>query len=126
MSCTIWVTIQITLSDFRGHFDYQMCVMLSSKIGTKSGLKHSATSGEGGEFPGEPSLCRGFYFQDAHLNMCVSLLLRQQKEICKFFMEYQRYRKINSLKHVHISLVWVLHNSRSMMLICVVIKYLWV
>lgn len=120
MSCTIWVTIQITLSDFRGHFDYQMCVMLSSKIGTKSGSNHSVTSGEGGEFPGEPSLCRGFYFQDACLDMWVSILLRQQEEMCKLFMEYQRYRKINSLKHVHISLGT--DNFRSIMLICVVIK----
>lgn len=44
-SCSILVTTQIALSDFRGHVDYQISVMLSNESGTKSGSKHSVTSG---------------------------------------------------------------------------------
>lgn len=36
-SCIILVTTQVALSDFRGHFDYQISVMLSNESGTKSG-----------------------------------------------------------------------------------------
>lgn len=45
MSCSILVTTQIAVSAFKGHFDYQISVILSSESGTEFGSKVSVTSG---------------------------------------------------------------------------------